>query len=256
MGKPVLGAQLYTLRDYCKTIDDLRGTIKRVAEIGYKAVQVSGFGPVQPKDVAKAIRDAGLTVAATHGNWSRFLSDLDAVIEEHKLWGCNHLAVGGLPSEYYSVEGIKRFIDELGPVAEKLAAENMDFSYHNHSHELARYGEKTWLEILYEQADPRHLKAELDTYWVQHGGGDPAAWIRKYAGRCPLLHLKDMVITPEREQRYAEIGEGNLNWEEILSAAAEAEVEWYLVEQDNCYNRDPFESMAISYRNLSEMGLS
>jgi sugar phosphate isomerase/epimerase len=252
----VVGAQLYTVRDYCKTFPDIKRSLKKVADIGYTAIQVSGFGPADPKEVAKVIADNGLTVASTHMGWEQFLNELDEVIEIHQVWNCTHPAIGGLPSEYYGVDGLKRFLDELAPVAEKLAQVGMDFSYHNHNHELIRYGEKTWLAMLYEQADPKMLKAEIDTYWIQAGGGDPAAWVRKCAGREPLLHLKDMTMAPGREQRFAEIGEGNLNWPAILEAAAESGVEWYLVEQDRCYDRDPFESLAISYRNLQAMGLS
>jgi len=237
-------------------MEGVRETLQKVARIGYTAVQISAFGPVDPREVAKAVQEAGLKVAATHMAWSRFLAETDAVIEEHRIWGCEHAAIGGLPGEYFSLEGLQRFLDELGPVAEKLAAAGIDFSYHNHHHELARYGKKTWLEMLLERADPRHLKVEIDTHWIQRGGGDPAAWIRRYPGRQPLLHLKDMTITPEREVRFAEVGEGNLNWPAILSAAAESGVRWYLVEQDECYGRDPFESLAISFRNLRAMGLS
>ena len=132
----------------------------------------------------------------------------------------------------------------------------LSYGYHNHSHEFERFGVRTVMEILYEETDPEYVFAEIDTYWVQHGGADPALWVRKCAGREPLLHLKDMRITPQREQRYAEVGEGNLNWEAILAAAREGGVEWYLVEQDQCYDRDPFESLAISYRNLRAMGLT
>jgi sugar phosphate isomerase/epimerase len=126
----------------------------------------------------------------------------------------------------------------------------MDFSYHNHNHELVRYNGKTWLARLYENVSPQVLKAEIDTYWIQAGGGDPAEWIRRCAGREPLLHLKDMSITSKREVRMAEIGEGNLNWPAIIKAAKEGGVEWYLVEQDTCYGRDPFESLAISFQFL------
>jgi len=197
-----------------------------------------------------------LKIAATHIGWPSFLNELDDVIARHKLWKCSHPAIGGLGEEYRSVDGPKRFLDELAPVAEKLAAEGMDFSYHNHNHELRRFGDKTWLAMLYEQAPPSMLKAEIDTYWIQCGGGSPAAWVRKCAGRQPLLHLKDMTVGPDREQRMAEIGEGNLDWPAILAAAAAGGVDWYLVEQDNCYDRDPFDSLAISYRNLKQMGLS
>ena len=255
MAKGLLGAQLYTCRDFCKTIGDVARTLKKVAEIGYTAIQISGFGPVDPKEVAKAVDDSGLTVAATHVGWDSFLNNLDALIAQHKLWKCSHPAIGGLPGEYYTADGLKRFLDEIPPVAEKLAAAGMDFSYHNHNHELRRINGTTWLAALYEQGDPAHVKAEIDTYWIQAGGGDPAAWVRQCAGREPLLHLKDMAMGPNREQRFAEIGEGNLNWPAILDAAEAGGVEYFLIEQDNCYERDPFESLAISYRNLHAMGL-
>jgi sugar phosphate isomerase/epimerase len=251
-----LGAQLYTVRAFTQTIEDVATTLKKVADIGYTAIQISAFGPVDPREVARLVWDNGLTVAITHMGWDRFLDELDEVIAVHKLWGCVHTAIGSLPGEYRSLDGLKRFLDELAPIAERLAHKGMDFSYHNHSHELARYGDKTWLEMLYEQAPPEMLKAELDTYWIQAGGGDPAEWVRRCAGRQPVLHLKDMTVTPEREQHMAEVGEGNMNWPAILQAAEESGVEWYLVEQDHCYDRDPFESLAISYRNLRAMGLS
>jgi sugar phosphate isomerase/epimerase len=256
MSKPVLGAQLYTVRDFTKTAEGFAESLKKVADIGYTAVQISGIGPINQEEVAKMVEDAGITVAATHIGWNQLLEDVEAVIEQHKLWKCVHVAIGGLPGEYHSAEGIDKFLDELPPIAERLSEEGMDFSYHNHNHELIRYGDKTWLAMLYEKADPKHLKAEIDTYWIQAGGGDPAAWVRKCAGREPLLHLKDMAMAPGREQRFAEIGEGNLNWQAILEAAKEGGVEWYLIEQDRCYDRDPFESLAISYNNLKGMGLS
>jgi len=256
MAKGIIGAQLYTLRDYCRTIEDIAETCRRVAEIGYTAVQVSAFGPVEPQAVADVMRDCRLTVASTHLGWDRLRNDLDAVIEEHKLWGCTHPAIGGLPGEYHSAEGVGRLVEELKPVAERLAAEGMDFSYHNHNHELVRYGGLTWLAMLYEQAPPEMLKAEIDTYWITAGGGDPAQWVRDLGPRQPLLHCKDMAMGPGREQRFAPVGEGNLNWPAILEAAEAVGVEYYLVEQDSTYDLDPFEALAISYRNLKGMGLS
>jgi sugar phosphate isomerase/epimerase len=254
--KPVLGAQLYTVREFTQTLDGIAESLRKVAAIGYTAVQISGFGPVDPKDVARLVKDSGLTVAATHMPWNSFLTETDEMIAVHQMWGCTHAAIGGLPAEYYSLEGLQRFLDELAPVSAALTQAGIDFSYHNHNHEFVRFGEKVWLAHLYDRAAPEMLKAELDVYWVQAGGADPAAWVRRCAGRQPLLHLKDMTMAPEREQHMAEIGEGNMNWQAILQAAQESGVEWYLVEQDHCYGRDPFESLAISYRNLKAMGLS
>jgi sugar phosphate isomerase/epimerase len=96
MKENVLGAQLYTVREFTQTIPDIAETLKKVADIGYTAVQISAFGPVDPKEVARLVEDNGLTVAGTHVGWNRFLSALDEVIAEHKMWGCTHAAIGGL----------------------------------------------------------------------------------------------------------------------------------------------------------------
>jgi sugar phosphate isomerase/epimerase len=252
----MLGAQLFTVMKYTQTIPDIAKTLEKIANIGYDGVQISAIGRVDPEKVAELVKDTGLKVAGTHFDWNRFLNDLDGIIAEHKMWNCNHAATGGLPSSYYSLEGINQFLKELEHVTKKLASWNIDFSYHNHNHELSRCGKKSWLEILYERANPKMLKAELDVYWIQAGGGDPVFWIKKCAGREPMIHLKDMTVTSRGEQRYAEIGEGNMNWPVIIKTAKKSGVEWYLVEQDNCYDRNPFDSLTISYNNLKALGLS
>jgi sugar phosphate isomerase/epimerase len=253
----MLGAQLWTVREYTRTIQDFSETLKKVADIGYEGIQISGYVQLDSEKVASLVEDYGLKIASTHEGWNRLMDNLDDVICEYKRYGCVHAAIGGLGvgSEYYSLEGLKRFIKELKPVAKNLSDEGIDFSYHNHNHELVRYGNKTWLDMLYEKTSPEMLKAEIDVFWIQAGGGDPAFWIRKCVGRAPLLHLKDLTVSRDFEGRNAEVGEGNLNWSAILQAAKEAGVEWYLVEQDLCYERNPFESLSISYKNLKEMGL-
>ncbi len=255
MGKGMIGAQLFTCREFTKTLDDVAATFGKIAEIGYPCVQISAFGPVDPEGVGKLLKEHDLICAITHMGWNDFLTDLDTVIAKHKLWGCKHTAIGGLGGEYRSLDGIKRFVDELGPVAEKLAAEGLDFSYHNHNWEFARFDcGKPWLQALLELAGPDILNAEIDTYWVQAGGGDPAAWLTRCTGRCPAIHIKDMAVSEDREMRMAEIGEGNLNWPAIFDAGDAAGVDFYLVEQDNTYGKDPFEALAVSYRNLRAMG--
>ena len=102
MAKGVVGAQLYTAREYCKDIKGIAETAKKVAEIGYTAVQISGIGPADPKEVGKIMADNGLTVACTHMGWPRFMQELDKVIEEHLIWKCVHPAIGSLPAEYFS----------------------------------------------------------------------------------------------------------------------------------------------------------
>jgi len=255
MSKIVIGAQLFTVHGHTNTIEDVAKTFEKIAKIGYTAIQISAFGPVDPKEVAKLARESGLKVASTHIAWDRFVNDLDAVIEEHKEYDCQHPA-GGIPQELLTEDGIKQFADLMGPIAEKLAVEGMDFSYHNHDFELVRIGDTTWLEAMYDRISPDHVKAELDMYWLVAGGADPIAWINKCAGREPVVHFKDMTVVGHRQQRFAEIGEGNLNWPGIIKACEAGGVEYALVEQDDCYGGDPFEALALSYRNLKAMGLS
>jgi sugar phosphate isomerase/epimerase len=255
MAKPVAGAQLYTVRKSTQTLEDLETTYQKVKDIGYTEVQMSAWGKeLDPEDIARLLEKYQLKVAITHLGWNLFQEDLDKVIAIHKAWNAKHTAIGGA-GQYFKEGGVAEFLKDLDPIADRLAAEGLDFSYHNHSAELARYSsERTWLAELIEDGDPAKLKLELDTFWVAMGGGDPAQWVRKCKGRIPCVHFKDMTITPEKEHRMAEIGQGNLNWPEIIQACEEAGVESGLVEQDNCYGRDPFESLKISYDFLKGQG--
>ncbi len=255
----VLGAQLYTVREFTQTLEDFEQTIKKVAAIGYTAVQISGIGPLDPKEVAMVCQDNEITIAGTHMGWGDFCDKTDEVIAKHKTWNCTHSAVGSLSPEYYTagLDGIKKFIVESVPVNEKLNAEGIDFSYHNHNMEFMKDQGKTLMEWIYEIGG-ENILPEIDVYWVQAGGENPAKWIRKFPNRQPLLHLKDMTIyfdAKTRKQRFAPIGEGNLDWDDILQAAAESNCRWYLIEQDDCYGRDPFECLASSYNFLVSKGL-
>lgn len=256
MPHPVIAAQLYTVRQFCQTAVDLAASLQKIRAIGYRAVQVSGIGLIPDAEVKQLVDDQGLTICNTHVRPSEALwNDLDTVIAQHRLWNCKHVAIGSMPAPFRSEgeAGFNRFGQEGSQIGEKLAAAGLTFSYHNHSFEFVRFGKRTGLDIIYEESDPRYLQAEIDCYWIQHGGADPAAWVRKVSHRMPVVHLKDMVIL-NNQQTMAEIGEGNLNWPSILQACREGGVEWYAVEQDVC-QRDPFESLKISYNNLKAMGL-
>lgn len=255
MSRSCIAAQMYSLREFTQTPADIAKTLAKVKAIGYEAVQISGFGPYEAAEVAKILEGEGLICASSHTSLERLEEELDAFIEEHHLWGCKHTAIASMPEEYQNPNGILAFASKADEIGNKLAQAGIVLSYHNHNFEFAKSGGKTWLEILYDNTNPQYLQAELDTYWVQAGGGDPAEWIRKYPGRMQMMHVKDMVIGPDGQQRFAEIGEGNLNWPAILSAARDAGVEWYCVEQDDCYGSDPFDCLKTSLENLHEMGL-
>jgi sugar phosphate isomerase/epimerase len=256
MSRPVVAAQLYTIRAFTQTPKDLAESLTKIKQMGYTAVQVSAIGAVPDAEVKSMVDDLGLKICITHIGYDRLWKDTESVIAQHKLWDCRHVAIGSMPPAYREEgeAGFRRFATEAAAVGEKLAQAGLTFSYHNHSFEFVRFGSRTGLDIIYETADPRYLQSEIDTYWVQYGGGDPAEWIRRMKGRAPVVHYKDMVIV-DNQPTMAEIGEGNLNWPAIIKATEEAGSEYAAVEQDIC-RRDPFESLQISYNNLRGMGLS
>ena len=247
-----IAAQLYTLRDFTKTSQDIAATLKKVRQIGYEAVQLSALGPIDTHELKKILDGEGLTVCATHIEYSQMRDETQSVIDEHKFLECKFVAIGGLPPECrMGIDGYRKFAREASQVAEKLKEGGLIFGYHNHSFELEKFDGKTALDVLLEESNPEVFTAEIDTYWIQHGGGDPAEWIRKVKGRIPLVHFKDMGVC-DGKQVMAEVGEGNLNWDAILKACKSSQVLWYIVEQDTC-QRDPFDSLAISLTNLRKM---
>ena len=253
MSESRIAAQLFTLRDFTKTPADIAKTFKKLRGIGYEAVQLSALGPIDPVELKKIAGNEGLTICSTHIGFDKMRDETERVIEEHRFYECKHPAIGMIPDQYANEKGYCQFAKEASEVAKKLAEGGLTFSYHNHSFEFVKFGDKIGMEILRTESDPNLFLFEIDTYWVQRGGGDPAEWINRVAGRIRLLHLKDMG-SAGWDPQMMEVGEGNLNWPNILSAAKQAGVEWYLIEQDEC-QRDPFESLAISLRNLKDMGI-
>ncbi len=268
MSQSVLAAQLFTIRDFTQTRADFAESMRKIREIGYRVVQMSSVGDIGNAFIKSVCDDNGLAICNTHVAVDQLQNDIEAVIAQHELWDCRHVAIGGMPLEFRDSEaGFRSFAAIANGIGERLADAGLTFSYHNHSFEFIKFGDRSALDIFFDETDPRYVRAELDTYWIQHGGADPIAWIDRMAGRMPVIHLKDMVMLPppsksppikrgdlRPQQAMAEVGEGNLNFPGILEACQRAGVEFYAVEQDIC-QRDPFESLAISFRNLRAMGL-
>lgn len=256
MANSQLAAQMYTLRDFTKTPADIAKTLARVKKIGYDAIQVSAFGPIDPKELATILRNEGLACCATHISMEKMRDNTQQVIEEHRLWGCKYTAIGGYHNKTGTAQDWLNFAKQYSEVAGKFEGSGITIGYHNHSHELARLegDNRTLLQLLIDECDPK-IWFEIDTYWIVAGGGDPIEWINKVKGRIPCIHLKDMAVKPDRTQLMYEVGEGNLNWKGILAACKDAGCEWYIVEQDNCNGKDPFECLQRSLENLKGMGI-
>lgn len=255
MNRDQIAAQLFTLRDFCRTAEDFDLTLSKVKAIGYSSVQVSGVGPIPENIIHELVIKHGLSICATHIPFDRFKNDFENVVKQHKLWDCKYVGLGCMPAEYFNnLDGVRRFVKEASEVSKKLNENGLRFVYHNHNFEFQRIdGNKTIMDILYEEADNENFEFLLDTYWVAAGGADPIYWIKKLKNRLSVIHFKDMQIEKVEnhsvKQIMCEVMEGNLNWSGIIDACNEIDVKWYAVEQDTC-KRDPFDCLKTSYDNL------
>jgi sugar phosphate isomerase/epimerase len=247
-----IAAQLYTCRDLLKTPADIAKTLARLRACGYEAVQLSGMGPIDAGELVQILEGEGIVCCATHEDSATILESPEAVADWLEKLGCK-LTAYPFPRgvDMTSAEAVGELIRKLDAAGAVLARRGITLCYHNHHHEFYRVGRRTVLERIYAESDARHLQAEIDTYWVQYGGGDPVVWCEMLKGRLPIIHLKDYQITAKSEPQYCEIGEGNLDFKKIVAAAEASGCTWFAVEQDVCPG-DPIESLAISFRYLSE----
>ncbi len=248
MKRSVIAAQLYTLRDFLKTPQDVAATLKKVKQIGFEAVQASGIGPIDTHELAKMIEGEGLVCCATHEGGKDILETPEKVVEKLEILKCKYTAYPWPhtnPASEADYIALAKALDKSGAV---LAKAGQTLCYHNHDIEFAKYNGRLALDILYSETSPENLQGEIDTYWVQHGGCNPVEWIKKLNKRLPLLHLKEYGYS-DKQVRMMEIGNGNLDWKAIVKAAKAAGTKWFIIEQDVC-RIDPFESLKISFEYL------
>ena len=250
-----LGAQFYTLREKCTTLEGISESLKKVADIGYTTVQLSGVCAYEPEWMRDELAKNGLQCVLTHWNAGEILEDPMAVINKHRIFGCNNIGVGCMPGGWATEEFTHSFIEKYKAPAKVIAENGAKFFFHNHHSEFMRCADGEMIfDKLIRSFTPEELSFTLDTYWVQMGGGNPCEWLEKLSGRVECIHLKDLEMVG-MEQRMAPIGQGSLNFPKILEAAEKAGTKYALVEQDNCYGRDPFECLKQSYEYLKSLGL-
>ncbi len=246
-----IGAQFFTVRDFCKTLDDFAETLKKVADIGYENVQISGVCDYNPEWLEKELRKNGLKCVVTHISPDRLVGETADVAQAHSVFGCDYIGLGWHSfDEEKASDELKAFFDKYIPVAETLKAHGKTFMYHNHDQEFIKIDGKPILQHMAEDVPADLMGFIPDTFWIQAGGGDPAYWIEKLSGRVPCIHLKDYSFG----RKMAAIGEGNINFERVFAAAEKAGTKYMLVEQDDCNGEDPFECLKRSYEYLKSRG--
>lgn len=254
-----IGVQLYTLRNGTKNLEDFSETLKRVADIGYTTVQVSATCPYEPEWLKEELDKNGLSCVLTHTKPQEMLDDPIEVCRKHDVFGCKHIGIGIMPRKEGQAEIDEEcydtFVKNFLPVAKTFREQGHKLFYHNHHIEFARSANgMVYFDRLLEDFSPDLLGITYDTYWAQYSGVEPSEHLKKLVGRAECIHLKDLTIVG-KEQRMAPVGHGNMNFEKIINVAESIGTQYLLVEQDNCYDEDPFDCVKKSYEYLTSLGL-
>ena len=233
------GLNLYSVRNLITTEADFLKTAIALKEMGYSFLQFSG-GPYDADMIARVSKESGMPIVLTHVPTDRIIGDTDALMEEHSRFGCKNIGLGHMPPKIVADEKLcKETIEKLNVAAEKMKNNGFSFFYHNHQYEFHKYGNQTVLDYMRENAP--YINFTLDTYWIQYGGVSVIECIEKFKGKIDCVHLKDYLIDlnmtendkPKLSPRFAPVGDGVMNFKNIIPKMLEAGTKYFIVEQDN-----------------------
>ncbi len=247
-----IALQLYTVRT--ESAKDFAGTLRQVADIGYPAVELAGYGGLSASEVRSILDDCGLQAPSAHIPLAMIESRLEDALADVATIGCNYVVVPFLPPErrdHDQVQAVAALLNLAGGATKQAG---MVLAYHNHNFEYqplegGRDGE-TMFDYLLSNTDPELVAFELDVFWTKVAGVDPVTELSRLSGRVPLLHLKDYTGETSAESA-APVGAGSLNWPLIINAANDAGVEWGIIEQD--YPKDPLGDIATGLNNARRL---
>ena len=268
--KQPLGYQLYTIRKILP--GQAREAIERTAKMGYRTIEsIRADNAV----VLPLCKEFGLQPVSCHfdtplvtGNYSAWKSDRppagytwDKAVDDAAAAGFKYMVVAYLmPAERGSLDTFRRYADKFNKAAEATRKAGMQFCYHHHAFEFGPKEGSRPIDVFLDRFDPKLVKFETDVFWSSVAGQDPAELVTKWKGRVALMHLKDKApgIKTHYEENlspnsFREVGLGTLDFPKILTAAREAGVERYFVEQDEVAE-DPVDSLAYSLHTLEKLG--
>jgi Sugar phosphate isomerases/epimerases len=266
MLKP-LAVQLYSLRDYSQTKEDFISVVKRVADIGYKAVEPAGFHDMKPAEFKKLADDLGLEIHSSHSPWAGNVKDVPQLVDDLGALGLDVCVCGYGPDDFKDLDAIKRTADNTSAIADKLAESGITLFQHNHYWEFERIDGKLKYEYFRELA-PK-VKYQIDCFWSTNKGTENAVEMLKiFAKDTILLHIKDGVC---RQQAAVDgmknglldmkidlmpLGTGDLPIKDIV-ATMPASVRAIVVELDYvAEGLDMWESIEKSYKFMTSNGLA
>lgn len=272
-----IALQVYSVRELAA--NDLKGTLTKIKEMGYEGVEFAGLYGHSPEEVKDMLAALGLTPVSAHVAIDDMLTDPDKVIAGYATIGCKFIAVPYLqPERRPGTDGFEKTLKDIETVAIAAKKYGITMLYHNHDFEFDKIDGKYALDILYDTISSDLLQTEIDTCWVNVGGEDPSAYVRKYTGRTPVVHLKDFYmknrdknaqlydligIQPTAKKgrdgdfEFRPVGYGVQDFPSILKASEEAGAAWVIVEQDQpSLGKNPLECAEMSIEYLRKLGIS
>ncbi len=253
-----IGAQLYTVHEHTKTLEDFASTLKKVADIGYKSVQVSGTCAYEPEWLRDELAKNDLKCVITHINPARIVNETEEVVRQHAIFGCKHIGIGGMPNDMRgSLEGYQEFKKIYLPAALKMRDLGAKLMYHNHWFEFDKLDGKDVIERILEDFPEDSIDFTLDLGWAAFAGKDVLELIKMLDGRLSRIHLKDFADKPEDGSidtvaYLRPIYEGKLPYDDYINALSKTNCEYMLVEQDYSYDECAFDCLRRSYENVTK----
>ncbi len=228
---------------------DLDGTLSKVAEIGYREVELAGYFGRTPKDFKASLERAGLIAPSSHVDFNTLADKWPSALEAANILGQQYIVCPSIDEKVRQEPGgWEKAAETLNHVGEAAQKAGIQFAYHNHDFEFQPVQGKLPYDILLEKTDPRLLKMEMDIFWLTKGGGDPRAYFRRYPGRFPMVHVKGR----DRKGEMSEVAKDNtIDWPGIFALSQEAGIQHYFVEHDN--PTDELASIRASFNYLREL---
>ena len=257
-----ISLQMYTMRNLTQTIEDLKETVGKLADIGFENLQYTIPKTFDAKEVKRIFDANKIKNDSVFSPWLRLEEDFSKVVSECEMFETDHVRIESLPNALATTAaGYKTFAHALGELAEPYKKKGIKILYHFHAFEFIRFGDTTGIEIFLKETDPEVIQIIPDTHWVHSGGKDICDFFEKYKDRYDYMHAKDYDMglkngaLEARGVQFAPVGEGNINWEPVIYLCKKNNVKSYAIEQDSCYGRDAFDCVKSSFDYLKSMGV-
>jgi len=240
-----VGLQLYTVRDLMKA--DLPGTLRKVAQIGYKEVEFAGYFGRSPAQIRALLKQNGLTSPSSHIGLDILEKDPVKAFADAKAIGHQWATVPYIPEERRkTVDDWNRIIDLLNRLGPQAKAAGLRLAYHNHDFEIRPVNGVRPLDMMLDRTDPSLVDFEMDLYWVVFGGGDPIDFFNRHPKRFAMVHVKDSAGPPDNKM--VDVGKGTIDFPKIFAQSDKAGIKHYFVEHDQ--PADPIATIRNSYQYL------